>query len=39
VTDADAEVGARVGVIPLVTSFGAPEPAPFSSDGAEAPVW
>lgn len=38
-TEADTEVDAWAGAIPLVTTFGEPEPAPFSPEGAEPPVW
>jgi nitroimidazol reductase NimA-like FMN-containing flavoprotein (pyridoxamine 5'-phosphate oxidase superfamily) len=38
-TDADADITAWAGVIPLVTTFGEPEPAPCCPDGAVAPSW
>jgi len=38
-TEADAGVNAWAGVIPLVTTFGEPEPAAFCPEGAVAPTW
>jgi nitroimidazol reductase NimA-like FMN-containing flavoprotein (pyridoxamine 5'-phosphate oxidase superfamily) len=38
-TDADGAVTAWAGVIPLVTSYGRPEPAPFCPAGAAPPSW
>jgi uncharacterized protein len=38
-TDADAEVTAWAGVVPLVTGYGVPEPAPFCPPGTAEPTW
>jgi nitroimidazol reductase NimA-like FMN-containing flavoprotein (pyridoxamine 5'-phosphate oxidase superfamily) len=38
-TDADIDVSAWAGVVPLVTTYGEPEPAPFSPAGATEPTW
>jgi nitroimidazol reductase NimA-like FMN-containing flavoprotein (pyridoxamine 5'-phosphate oxidase superfamily) len=38
-TDADTSITAWAGVVPLVTTYGAPEPAPFCPEGAAVPTW
>ena len=37
--DADLDVTAWAGVVPIITGYGDPEPAPFSPAGAIAPTW